>query len=176
MQPAVAGEKARPRRRNVRVMHRGGFPARLVVAGTGPLAASLRLRARGLPVELVGHVAASTSAVVELVGDGAGRSARPQPPALAAAVAAVLAVPGGQRRVAARARAESFPWSRTADAMLALHGFTLLDSAGVGSRQSARSGRSKEGGQTANDNEVSSDLSQANLVAPRGRIARRARG
>ncbi len=154
----------------LRVMCRGGFPARLVVAGSGPLAASLRRRARGLPVELVGHiagrsavadllgaadvvlapgpvetfglaalealacgtpvVAASTSAVAELVGGGAGRSARPQPAALAAAVAALLAVPEGQRRAAARARAESFPWSRTTDTMLGLHGVTALDSVG----------------------------------------------
>jgi alpha-1,6-mannosyltransferase len=154
----------------LRVMRRGGFPARLVVAGTGPLAASLRRRARGLPVELVGHladrsavaallgaadvvlapgpvetfglaalealacgtpvVAASTSAVAELVGGGAGRSARPQPPALAAAVAALLAVPEGQRRTAARARAEAFPWSRTTDTMLSLHGLAALNSVG----------------------------------------------
>jgi alpha-1,6-mannosyltransferase len=154
----------------LRVMRRGGFPARLVVAGTGPLAASLRRRARGLPVELVGHVAdrsavadllgaadvvlapgpvetfglaalealacgtpvgaANTSAVAELVGGGAGRSARPQPPALAAAVAALLTVPEGQRRAAARARAEAFPWSRTTDTMLALHGLSALNSVG----------------------------------------------
>jgi alpha-1,6-mannosyltransferase len=148
----------------LRVMRRAGFPARLVIAGSGPLTASLRRRARGLPVELVGHladrssvagllgladialapgpvetfglaalealacgtpvVAASTSAVAELVAGGAGRSARPEPPALAAAVAALLAVPEDQRRNAARARAESFPWSRTTDTMLALHGVT----------------------------------------------------
>ena len=66
--------------------------------------------------------AASTSAVAELVGGGAGRSARPQPPALAAAVAALLAVPAVQPRAAARTRAESFPWSRTPNTMLALHG------------------------------------------------------
>lgn len=149
----------------LRVMHRGGLPARLVVAGSGPLAASLRRRSHGLPVELVGHladrsavanllgsadvviapgpvetfglaalealacgtpvVAACTSAVAELVGGGVGRSARPEPPALAAATAAVLAEPEAQRRKAARARAESFPWSRTTEAMLALHGLTV---------------------------------------------------
>jgi alpha-1,6-mannosyltransferase len=154
----------------LRVMRRGGFPARLVVAGTGPLAASLARRARGLPVELVGHlgdrsavadllgaadvvlapgpvetfglaalealacgtpvVAASTSAVAELVGGGAGRSARPQPPALPAAAAAPLAVPAVQRRAAARTRAESFPWSRTTNTMLALHALAALDPVG----------------------------------------------
>jgi alpha-1,6-mannosyltransferase len=146
----------------LRVLHLAGCPARLVVAGSGPLAPSLRRRARGLPVEMVGHlaerssvasllgsadvvlapgpvetfglaalealacgtpvVAASTSAVAELVGGGAGRSARPEPAALAAAVASLLAVPEALRRQAARARAESFPWSRTTAAMLALHG------------------------------------------------------
>jgi alpha-1,6-mannosyltransferase len=148
----------------LRVMREGGFPARLVVAGSGPIPAALGRRARGLPVEFVGHladrasvagllgtadivlapgpvetfglaalealacgtpvVAASTSAVAELVAEGAGRSARPEAPALAAAVASLLAVPEEQRRAAARARAESFPWSRTTDAMLALHGLT----------------------------------------------------
>ena len=146
----------------LRVLHRVGCRARLVVAGSGPLAESLRRRARGLPVNLVGHladrsivagllgsadvvlapgpietfglaalealacgtpvVAASTSAVAELVGEGAGRSARPEPPAFAAAVSALLAVPEAPRRAAARARAELYPWSRTTDAMLTLHG------------------------------------------------------
>ncbi|MGZ4557307.1 MAG: glycosyltransferase [Mycobacteriaceae bacterium] len=154
----------------LRVLHRGGFPARLVIAGSGPLTASLRWRARRLPVELVGHLAdrssvadllgaadvvlapgpvetfglaalealacgtpvvsASTSAVVELVEGGAGRSARPEPRALAAAVAELLAVPAARRRKAARARAELFPWSRTTDTMLALHGLSAPDSLG----------------------------------------------
>jgi len=152
----------------LRVLHRGGFPARLVIAGAGPLTASLRRRARGLPVEMVGHladrsrlagllvaadvvlapgpvetfglaalealacgtpiVAASTSAVAELVQGDAGRSAAPEPLALAAAAVALLAVPEAQRRVAARARAESFPWSRTTDTMLALHGLSAPES------------------------------------------------
>jgi alpha-1,6-mannosyltransferase len=154
----------------LRVLHRGGFPARLVIAGSGPLTASLRWRARRLPVELVGHLAdrssvadllgaadvvlapgpvetfglaalealacgtpvvsASTSAVAELVEGGAGRSARPEPHALAAAVAELLAVPAARRRKAARARAELFPWSRTTDTMLALHGLSAPDSLG----------------------------------------------
>lgn len=163
----------------LRVLHLVGCPARLVVAGSGPMAASLRRRARGLPVEMVGHladrssvagllasadvvmapgpvetfglaalealacgtpvVAASTSAVAELVGGGAGRSARPEPPALAAAVSSLLAVPEVDRRQAARARAESFPWSRTTDTMLALHGLTAPE------RFSSRSEESTEG-------------------------------
>jgi alpha-1,6-mannosyltransferase len=148
----------------LRVLHRGGLPARLVVAGSGPLAASLRRRARGLPVELVGHladrravadllgsadvvlapgpvetfglaalealacgtpiVAASTSAVAELVEGDAGRTASPEPEVMAQAVASLLAVPEARRRAAARARAESFPWSRTTDTMLILHGLS----------------------------------------------------
>lgn len=156
----------------LRVLHRAGYPARLVIAGSGPLTASLRRRATGLPVTLVGHlpgrssvasllgaadvvlapgpvetfglaalealacgtpvVASSTSAVAELVVAGAGRSARPEPPALAAAVATLLAVPEGQRRAAARARAESFPWSRTTQAMLALHGLDARELAASG--------------------------------------------
>lgn len=155
----------------LRVLHRVGCPARLVVAGSGPLTASLRRRARGLPVEMVGHlsdrssvagllgsadvvlapgpvetfglaalealacgtpvVAASTSAVAELVEGGAGRSARPEPRALAAAVGVMLAVPEAQRRQAARARAESFPWSRTTDTMMALHGLTASGMSGA---------------------------------------------
>ncbi len=146
----------------LRVLRGRGAPARLVVAGSGPMSASLVRRARGLPVEMVGYlagapavasllgsadvvlapgpvetfglaalealacgtpvVAASTSAVAELVGYGAGRSAKPEPVALAAAVEELLAVPEAQRRRAARTRAESFPWSRTTDAMMALHG------------------------------------------------------
>ena len=146
----------------LRVLYRAGTAARLVVAGTGPLAASLRRRARGLPVEMVGHladrcavakllgsadvvlapgpvetfglaalealacgtpiVAASTSAVAELVEGDAGRTASPDPEVMALAVTSLLAVPEVGRRAAARGRAESFPWSRTTDTMLILHG------------------------------------------------------
>lgn len=146
----------------LRLLHRGGIPVRLVIAGSGPLKASLARLARDLPVELVGHlsdrasvaallgaadvvlapgpvetfglaalealacgtpiVAASTSAVAELVEGDAGRSAAPEPEAMATAILALLAVPELHRRGAARARAESFPWSRTTDTMLALHG------------------------------------------------------
>ena len=85
-----------------------------IVLAPGPIEtfglAALEAMACGTPV-----VAASTSAVAELVGGGAGRSARPEPPALAAAATALLAVPEDQRRKAARARAELFPWSRTTD-------------------------------------------------------------
>jgi alpha-1,6-mannosyltransferase len=153
----------------LRMLHRAGCPARLVIAGSGPLAQSLERQGAGLPVELVGHladrstvagllgaadvvlapgpvetfglaalealacgtpiVAASTSAVSELVEGDAGRSAAPEPRALAAAITALLAIPEMQRRQAARARAESFPWSRTTDTMLALHGLKVPEKA-----------------------------------------------
>jgi alpha-1,6-mannosyltransferase len=156
----------------LRLLHLSGHQARLVVAGSGPLTASLRRRAQGLPVELVGHladrssvagllgaadivlapgpvetfglaalealacgtpiVAASTSAVAELVEGNAGRSAIPEPQAMATAILALLAVPEAQRREAARARAESFPWSRTTDTMLALHRLASAQSLGTG--------------------------------------------
>ena len=51
----------------VRVLHEGGCPAQLVIAGSGPLTASLRRRAQGLPVELVGHLA-DRSSVASLLG------------------------------------------------------------------------------------------------------------
>ena len=148
----------------LRVLYRNGSSARLVVAGSGPMEASLRRRAQGLPVELIGHlaerrdvadlltsadvvlapgpvetfglaalealacgtpiVAASTSAVAELVEGDAGRRASPEPDAIALAVRSLLAVPEVRRRAAARSRAESFPWSRTTDTMLILHGLS----------------------------------------------------
>jgi hypothetical protein len=45
-------------------------------------------------------------------------------------VASLLAVPEAQRRQAARARAELFPWSRTTDTMLALHRLTVPEMCG----------------------------------------------
>lgn len=93
-----------------------------VVLAPGPVEtfglAALEALACGTPV-----VAASTSAVAELVDadESAGRSAAPQPAALAAAVLALLTVPEAQRRAAARARAEAFPWTRTTLMMLDVH-------------------------------------------------------
>jgi alpha-1,6-mannosyltransferase len=81
--------------------------------------AALEALACGTPI-----VAASTSAVAELVEGDAGRTASPEPEAMAQAVASLLAVPEVRRRAAARARAESFPWSRTTDTMLILHGLS----------------------------------------------------
>lgn len=92
-----------------------------VVLAPGPIEtfglAALEALACGTPV-----VAASTSAVAELVDTGAGRAAAPDPRALASAVLSVLCEPERERRSRARARAAAFGWSRTTDAMLALHG------------------------------------------------------
>lgn len=92
-----------------------------VVLAPGPVEtfglAALEALASGTPV-----VASSTSALAELVVGDAGRCAPPVPAALAGAVEHVLARPVAVRRAAARARAEEFPWERTVEAMLALHG------------------------------------------------------
>lgn len=145
----------------LRVLVGRGLQVRLVVLGDGPVLPTLRRRARGLPVELLGHVrqrervaqllaeadvalapgpvetfglaalealasgtpvvASSTSAVAELVTDGAGRCAPPDPEALADAVLDVLSWPVHLRRAAARRRAEEFPWAATTVAMLEIH-------------------------------------------------------
>lgn len=92
-----------------------------VVLAPGPVEtfglAALEALACGTPV-----VGAATSAVAELVSGDAGRCAAPEPGALARAVGEVLGVPAPDRRRAARARAEQYPWRRTAAALLAVHG------------------------------------------------------
>lgn len=76
----------------------------------------LEALACGTPV-----VAADTGGAGELLAPGAGLTASPNGPDLARAVARVLAWPEPERRTAARARAEQFPWSATIAAMLELH-------------------------------------------------------
>lgn len=76
----------------------------------------LEALACGTPV-----VAADTGGAGELLAPGAGLTASPNGPDLARAVARVLAWPEHERRTAARARAEQFPWSATIAAMLELH-------------------------------------------------------
>ena len=104
-----------------------------VVLAPGPVEtfglAALEALACATPV-----VAADTSAVAELVVGDAGRVAPPEPHAIAAAVSSVLSLPEGRRRWAARQRAEAFPWSRTVDGMLQLHGLAsrVPDSAPAG--------------------------------------------
>ncbi|HWC39321.1 MAG TPA: glycosyltransferase [Acidimicrobiales bacterium] len=77
----------------------------------------LEALAAGTPV-----VVADGGASVELIDRGSGRTAAPEPAAMADAVAEVLALP--DRRASARARAERYPWSRTVDGMLAAHCLT----------------------------------------------------
>lgn len=76
----------------------------------------LEALACGTPV-----VAADTGGAGELLAPGAGLTTSPNGPALARAVARVLEWPELERRSAARARAEQFPWSATIAAMLELH-------------------------------------------------------
>ena len=91
-----------------------------VVVNPGPIEtfclAALEALASGTPV-----VASSGSAVGEVIGGTGGRVAAAHPIALADAVRAVLGEDGRQRRLGARTRAESFPWTRTVDLMLELH-------------------------------------------------------
>jgi alpha-1,6-mannosyltransferase len=76
----------------------------------------LEALACGTPV-----VAANTGAASELLAPGAGASGSPTPEGLARAVVEVLSWQPAERRVAARRRAEQFPWSATTAAMLNLH-------------------------------------------------------
>lgn len=91
-----------------------------VLLAPGPIEtfglAALEAMACGTPV-----VTAGTSAVAELVDEGGGRRSAPSADALAGAVRAVLSEPATVRRRAARRRAESFPWHRTVELMLAVH-------------------------------------------------------
>lgn len=102
-----------------------------VVLAPGPIEtfglAALEAMACGTPV-----VAASTSAVGELVDHGGGRRAAPRADALADAVLQVLGEPPTERRRAARRRAESFPWHRTVDGMLEVHGAPAPAATGAG--------------------------------------------
>lgn len=92
-----------------------------VVIQPGPIEtfglAALEALASGTPV-----VASRTSALREIVRGAAGHAAPPTPRALAEAVRAVLGRPQDGCRRAARTRAEEFPWQRTVDSMLDVHG------------------------------------------------------
>ena len=76
----------------------------------------LEALACGTPV-----VAVDRGAAGELLTPACGVTAAPRPIALATGIATVLALPPAATRVAARRRAEQFPWSATVAAMLAVH-------------------------------------------------------
>src|SRR5262249_34887556 len=77
--------------------------------------ATLEALACGVPAVVPGQGAAR-----ELVGDGdAGRVTDGTPDGLASGVHELLALPATQRRAAARAMAERFPWSATVAGFLA---------------------------------------------------------
>lgn len=78
--------------------------------------APLEMLACGTPV-----VTVDAGAVPELVAAGGGRAVPPTPLDLAEAVLEVEAQPRRLRQLAARARAECYPWSRSVEAMLAVH-------------------------------------------------------
>lgn len=67
-------------------------------------------------------VTAETGGAQEIIAPGCGAKAAPLPGPLADAVLEVMARPVSERRAAARARAEQFPWSRTVAEMIELHG------------------------------------------------------
>jgi alpha-1,6-mannosyltransferase len=77
----------------------------------------LEALAAGTPV-----VTSDRGAAHELIDWSCGRSAPPDPVALARAVCDMLDRPERQRRQAARRRAERYPWSATVSGMLAAHG------------------------------------------------------
>ena len=78
--------------------------------------AALESLASGTPV-----VASASSALREVVGDRAGLVVEGHPSAFADGIVVQLDRGTAERRREARARAEQYPWSRTVDAMLALH-------------------------------------------------------
>jgi alpha-1,6-mannosyltransferase len=97
-----------------------------ILAGADAVLAPCPVEAFGLAV--VEALASGTPVVIcdrgaapELLTAGCGLAAPPRPSALASAVATVLSWPPGRARVAARRRAEHYPWSTTVAAMLAAH-------------------------------------------------------
>jgi alpha-1,6-mannosyltransferase len=79
----------------------------------------LEALACGTPV-----VVADSGAAPELLSEQVGRIARSTAGGFANAIGALLDAPAGSMRLAARARAEDYPWSLTIERMLATHGTT----------------------------------------------------
>lgn len=93
----------------------------------------LEAMACGTPV-----VVANRGAARELVSGRAGTATFVHPKAFASAVCEVLAWPVAERRAAARARAEAFPWVDAVDRMLAVHADVAARAAHRPSRPAAR--------------------------------------
>ncbi|GAC1445408.1 MAG: hypothetical protein NVS3B26_21850 [Mycobacteriales bacterium] len=97
------------------------FGAADVVLAPGPVEtfglAALEALACGTPVVVNRH-----SALPEVVGTEAGRVSASSGFTFASAVQELLALDSGTVRRAARARAETFTWSRTVHGFLAAHG------------------------------------------------------
>jgi alpha-1,6-mannosyltransferase len=98
-----------------------------VLVAPGPVEtfglAALEALACGTPV-----VVNAAGALPEVVGD-AGVAVRGTPEAFADGVREILERPEGERRAAARARAEQFDWPRAVDGFLSAHGLAPTGSA-----------------------------------------------
>jgi alpha-1,6-mannosyltransferase len=80
---------------------------------------ALETLASGTPV-----VVSSQSALPEVIG-AAGLAVGGEGPAYAIAVQQLMSRPAAERRAAARAQAEKFPWSASVNGFLAAHGVTI---------------------------------------------------
>lgn len=78
--------------------------------------ATLEALACGVPV-----VVSSTGGSRELVTAECGRTVEPTETAVSQAIEELIAIPRAERRAAARARAERFTWSNTAESLLGLY-------------------------------------------------------
>ena len=103
----------------------GGALALLAMEGAAP--AGLWAAADAATGGAIGRAAAAgeftgkKGQTVTVLAPGAGLAARPDGRAFAVAVGAVLDWPILERRLAARRRAEAFPWARTVASMLEVH-------------------------------------------------------
>lgn len=83
--------------------------------------AALESLASGTPV-----VVAENSGAAELVRGGGGVAVPPGPRGFAAAIEKILTMPGNEMVTQARAVAETYPWHRSVDGMLSVHGGAVV--------------------------------------------------